>query len=134
MTATATIETTLATGKKLVELVNAGESRKAIEELYADNAEHHEATEKGEWGGITKGKEAILEGADKWNAAHEIHSGHTEGPYPHADRFICFMTVEVTAKEGPMAGQRMSLKEACLYEVNPEGKITKAEFFYDAQG
>ena len=88
MTATANIETALKTGKRLVELVNAGESRKAIEELYADNAEHHEATEEGEWGGVTTGKDAILESTDRWKDAHEIHSGNTDGPYPHQGRFI----------------------------------------------
>ncbi len=128
-----TLETTLATGKRLVELMNTGEANQAIEELYTDDCEHHEATEAGEFGGITEGKQNILKAAKAWQDAHDIHSGHTDGPYPHTDRFICFMTTELTAKDGPMAGQRMTLKEACLYHVTPEGKINKAEFFYDAQ-
>lgn len=52
-----------------------------------------------------------------------------EGPYPHGDRFIAHFKMEVTAKNGPMAGKRMVMDEAALYTVK-DGKIIHEEFFY----
>ena len=62
--------------------------------------------------------------------ANEVHGGDVKGPFPHHDRFILIFDYDVTAKSGPMAGQRMQMQEAGLYTV-ADGKIVKEEFFYD---
>ncbi|MFG0325897.1 MAG: SnoaL-like domain-containing protein [Phycisphaerales bacterium JB037] len=126
---------TLDVGRRLVELCRRGENRRAIEELYADDAVSVEPMEDptGTFPRESVGKETILKGADWWTENHEVHDGRVDGPYPFEDRFVVFMTVDVTAKGGPMAGQRMKLEEACHYTVK-DGKIARAEFFWDASG
>lgn len=126
---TTTPTSTLEVGRRLVELCSAGKNREAIEELFADDSVAIEAVEGGPHGRETQGKGKLLELSDWWESAHEVHSSHTEGPYPHDDRFVCMMEIDVTSKEGPMAGQRMKMKEACLYTVK-NGQITRSEFFY----
>ncbi len=117
-------------GKRLVELCKQGQNRKAIEELYADDAVSIEAMAAGPKGRETKGKKDLLAGSDWFFEAHEIHAGEIDGPYPCDDKFICFMSIDLTARQGPMAGQRMQMKEACHYTVK-NGKITRSEFYYD---
>lgn len=120
---------TMAVGKRLVQLCREGQNRRAIEELYADDAVSHEAMEGGPKGRVTKGKADLLAGSDWFFSAHEIHGGNIDGPYPHDDEFICFMTLDCTAKEGPMAGMRMEMKEAARYRVQ-NGKIVESKFYY----
>ncbi len=120
---------TMTVGKRLVELCRAGEHRKAIEELYADDAVSIEAMEGGPKGRVTKGKPALLAGSDWFVENHEIHGGDVDGPYPHDDEFVCFMTMDVTAKQGPFANQRMEMKEAAHYRVKG-GKIVESKFYY----
>lgn len=43
------------------------------------------------------------------------------------------MKIDVTAKEGPMANQRMQMDEVCLYTTQA-GKITEVEFYWDPTG
>ena len=121
--------TTFEVGKRLVELCLEGKNRQAIEELYADDAVSIEAMEGGPQGREIRGKDAILAGADWFNNANEIHGGTVEGPHPCDDQFICFMSIDLTPKEGPGAGHRMQMSEACLYTVR-DGKISEARYFY----
>ncbi|MEM8875760.1 MAG: nuclear transport factor 2 family protein [Planctomycetota bacterium] len=116
--------------KRLVELCNQNQWREATEELYADDAVSVEPVAMGPDGPQTSGKDAILKAADSWDAAHEIHSSSASGPWPHGERFIAKFDLDVTAKEGPMAGQRMKMDEMALYTVK-DGKISRVEFFYD---
>ena len=117
-------------GKRLVELVDQGENRKAVEELYADDAVHHEAMDGGpDMPRVRRGKDALLKAADEWYEMNEIHGGSIDGPYPHDDAFIVFMSVDITPKVGPMKGNRMQMQEAIRYEV-AAGKITRADFYY----
>ncbi len=116
-------------GRRLVELCAGGRHRQAIEERYGDEAVSVEAME-GPSGRETRGKPAILELDDWWDSAHEVHSMHVDGPYPHGDHFICFMEVDVTAREGPTTGRRTTVKEACHYTV-ADGRIVRTEFSYD---
>ncbi|MEM1329044.1 MAG: nuclear transport factor 2 family protein [Planctomycetota bacterium] len=121
---------TLEVGNRLVELVKEGENRKAIEELYADDAVHREAMGGDEsWPQEASGKQKLLELSDRWFEMFEVHGGDIDGPYPHDDAFICMLSVDVTGREGPMKGQRMEMKEAARYEVR-DGKITRADFYY----
>lgn len=121
---------TMEVGKRLVDLCQKWENRKAIEELYADDAVSYEAMAGGPKGRETVGKKEILAGSDWFFQANEIHGGEVDGPYPCDDKFICFMSIDMTGKEGPMKGQRMQMKEACLYTVK-NGRIVRSEFFYD---
>ncbi|MEM1166032.1 MAG: nuclear transport factor 2 family protein [Planctomycetota bacterium] len=123
---------TLEVGKTLVELCNAGEYEKAIQDLYADDATHIEVCEMPGMPKVVTGKADLLASMQQWVEGNEIHSGHTTGPFPHDDRFICLMTTEITPKAGPMAGNRMKLEEACHYTVT-DGKISKVEFYYDME-
>ena len=124
---------TLEVGKQLVELCRAGENRQAIEELYADDAVAVEPVEGPDGRGrITEGKAALLESNDWFFGMIEMHGGEVDGPYPHDDRFICFMSIDMTMKEGPTAGQRMQMKEACHYTVR-DGEIARVEFYFDSE-
>lgn len=116
-------------GKRLVELCKSGEHRRAIEELYAEDAVAVEAMVCGPRGRETRGRNDLLAASDAFNETNEIHSSAVDGPYPFDDRFICFMSIDLTPRQGPMAGQRMQMKEACHYTVK-DGKVTRSEFYY----
>lgn len=116
-------------GKRLVELVDQGKNREAIEELYADDAVSVEAMDGGPNGRVIEGKLATLKASDAFFEMMEVHGGEVDGPYPHEDAFICFMSLDTTPKVGPMAGNRMQMKEACHYTVK-DGKISRVAFYY----
>lgn len=117
-------------GTRLVDLCRAGKNRQAIEELYSDDHVAREAAQMpGMDGREIKGKAAVLRSNDEFFASTEIHGGSVDGPYPHDDSFIVFMSIDCTPKAGPMKGQRMDMKEACHYQVK-NGKITRSTFYY----
>jgi len=121
-------------GKRLVELCKAGEYERAVEELYADDAVHIEAMACTPDGGReTKGKAAILEGTRQWMGMMEVHDSGIDGPYPCDDEFIVPMWSDSTPSEGPMAGQRFTMREACKYKVK-DGKIVEGRFYYSMEG
>ncbi|MEL7474582.1 MAG: nuclear transport factor 2 family protein [Planctomycetota bacterium] len=121
-------------GKKLIEYCQANENRKAIEELYADDAVSIEAMAMDpEKGRETKGKDAILAACDWFNENMEVHDGGMEGPYPCDDEFIVPMWIDLTPKTGGMAGNRMKMSEAARYKVR-DGKIVEARYYYDVEG
>lgn len=80
-----------------------------------------------------EGIEAVKGKNDWWYANHEIHSAKAEGPWPHNDRFVVRFLYEVTPKQGPMAGKRITMDEAALYTVK-DNKIVQEEFFYHMGG
>lgn len=122
--------TTMEVGARLVDLCHAGKWRDAVEELYADDAVHVEAlAHPGAESRELPGKAAILAMDEEWSKSMTVHGQSCAGPYPHDDRFIVFMTIDVTHTAGPMAGNRSEMREACLYTVSG-GKIIRAEFFY----
>ena len=131
------LQAALAVGKRLVDLCdpNNCKFRDAIVELYADDAKHIEACAMGpDMPQVTDGKETILKMSDWWENAHEVHGHEIKGPFPHDNgRFATWMSLDVTAKEGPMAGQRMQMEEVCLYTVK-DGKISQVEFYWDPTG
>ncbi len=120
---------TLAIGKKLVELCQQGRNLEAIETLYAPNVVCVEAASMPGCPARTEGLEAVKQKSREFSASTTIHSSSVEGPWPHGDRFIVTFSIDMTAKAGPMAGQRMQMKEAALYTVK-NGKVTQEEFFY----
>lgn len=116
---------------RLYELCNAGKFDQAMNELYADNARHVEAMEMpgSDCKRITEGKPALLKMSEKWAKTTTVHSATVGKPLVNGDQFVCEMTMDCTSTEGPMANQRMQMKETCLYTVK-NSKITEAKFFY----
>jgi hypothetical protein len=133
----------MAVGKRLVELCQQGENRKAIEELYADTVNVVEAMDCTQMPGYDEApqdfkdahptgptpKAQLLKGADRFFENMDIHGGDVKGPYPLGDEFACFMSLDCTPKTGPMAGQRMNMSECCVYKVK-NGKIVESRFYY----
>jgi ketosteroid isomerase-like protein len=124
---------TLAVGKKLSELCRQGKFKEAIETLYSKNIVSIEAQGGPEMPARMEGIDAIRGKTEWWEQNHDVHSVEVNGPWPHGDRFIVRFRMDVTAKGGPMAGQRMTLDEAALYTVK-DGKVAQEEFFYDMGG
>lgn len=125
--------TTSEIGKRLVELCNAGKNEQAVNELYSPNCVSVEVHSMPNMPARMEGIDAIKKKNQWWFENHEIHSSGAKGPWPHGDRFIVLFKIDVTAKNGPMAGKRMQAEEAGLYTVK-DGKIVKEEFFYDMGG
>jgi len=124
---------TLAIVKQLVELCRLGKNIEAMETLYAPNIVSIEAMGGPDMPAGMEGIDALRAKSQWWYDNNEVHSGTTESPWPHGDRFIVRFNYEVTAKIGPMKGQRMDIEEAALYTV-AGGKIVKEEFFYSMPG
>lgn len=123
---------TIAVGKKLVEMSNAGQSLDFIEQYYSDDIVSVEVMGMPEVGmpREMKGKEAVLGKSKWWYDNHEVHSSSCDGPYPNGNQFIIYFEIDITPKVGPTAGQRDQFKEAGLYTVEG-GKIIHEQFFYD---
>ena len=121
--------TTFLIGTQLVKLCNTGKALEAINTLYAPNIVSIEAVANPNFSQRLEGLAAVKGKAEWWIGNHEIHKEEAQGPWPHGERFIVRFLYEVTAKTGPMAGQRMKLDEAALYTVK-DGKIVQEEFFY----
>ncbi len=122
---------TLTVGKQLVSLCREGKIMEAVETLYSPQIVSIEAVSGGpSMPARMEGLDAIKGKNDWWVKNHDVHSSKAQGPYPHGDRFIVHFTFDVTAKAGPMAGNRMTLDEAAVYTVK-DGKIVQEEFFYD---
>lgn len=118
-------------GTQLANLCREGRNIEAIETLYADDILSIEAKSAPGCEQRTEGKEAVLAKNHKFFEMNEIHGGETRGPLTgHGNQFALIMSIDCTAKEGPMAGQRMQMEEVCLYTVE-DGKIAREEFFYD---
>jgi ketosteroid isomerase-like protein len=120
-------------GKKLVELCAAGKYLEAIDTLYAPNIVSLEAAAMPGMPARIEGFAAVRAKSEKFVRTNEIHENVAKGPWPHGDRFIVYMQIDTTPKEGPMAGNRMKFDEACLYTVK-DGKIVQEEFFYSMPG
>ena len=125
---------TIEIGKQLVALCNQGKNLEAVNTLYADDIVSVEAMEgTPDMPQTMTGIDAIRGKNQWWLDHHEIHSADVEGPFPNGDQFAVLFAYEVTADCGPMAGQRMRMKEVALYTVK-DGKIAREEFFYNMEG
>jgi hypothetical protein len=120
-------------GQRLVELCQQGKNLQAIDELYSPDVVSIETHSMPEMPARMQGIDAIRRKNKWWFDNHEVHSSTARGPWPHGDRFIVTMGIDVTAKSGPMAGQRMQFEEAGLYTVK-DGTIVQEEFFYHMPG
>jgi hypothetical protein len=125
----------LAVGKQLAEFCNQGKNLEAVDALYSDSITSVEAMDSGNpnMPQTMTGIDAIRAKNQWWCDNHEVHTGKATGPFPHGNKFILFFDYDVTAKCGPMNGQRMQMQEAGLYTVD-NGKIIKEEYFYHMGG
>ncbi len=117
-------------GKKLVELCQAHKNLEAIDQLYAKDVVSVEAAQFPGMQRETTGLEGVRAKSVQWASDNEVHSGSTEGPWPHDDKFIVRFSYDVTNKP---SGQRRKMDEAALFTVK-DGKIVREEFFYPVPG
>ncbi len=116
---------------KLAGLCKQGEYDEALNTLYAEDVVTIEACDYPDMPRVAEGLDAAKKVAEWWEANHEVHGGEVKGPFLHLpDRFSVYMTIDVTPKVGPTANQRQVMEEICLYTVK-DGKISRAEFFYE---
>lgn len=120
----------LSVGKRLVELCNKGKNLDAVNTLYADDIVSIEPMGNEMMPARMEGIDAIRKKNEWFFNTHEIHSSTADGPWPNGNQFIVYFKIDVTAKEGPMKGQRMKLQEAGLYTVEND-KVTREQFFCD---
>jgi len=116
-------------GKKLVDLCSQHKNIEALDTLFAKDAVSVEAMSGPDMPATMTGLDALKGKNEWWVNNHEVHSSSVKGPFPNGDRFAVIFNYDVTAKAGPMAGQRMKMEEVALYTVK-DGKITREEFFY----
>ncbi|MET0553620.1 MAG: nuclear transport factor 2 family protein [Vicinamibacteria bacterium] len=116
-------------GKKLVALLQNGRTLEALDTLYAPDVVSVEAQESPSLPRVMEGLAAVRGKNEWWYANHEVHRAEMKGPFPHGDRFALYFDYDVTAKAGPMSGQRMQMQEVALYTV-ADGRIVREEFFY----
>jgi hypothetical protein len=129
----AAMPTTMEIARQLVALCKESKFTEAIDKLYAPNVVSIEAMSGPNMESRVEGIDAIRKKTEWWLQNHEMHSTKVEGPWPHGDRFIVRFIMDITAKSGPMAGQRMTFDEAGLYTVK-DGKVVHEEFFYHMGG
>jgi hypothetical protein len=114
---------------RLMDLCAAGKNLDAIKELYADDARHVEVLEAPWCPRILEGKKTLLAKSEEFVQNTTIHGASCGKPIVNGDQFICEMSLDCTSNKGPMAGQRMNMKETALFTVK-NGKITEGKFFY----
>ncbi|MFK7827314.1 MAG: SnoaL-like domain-containing protein [Oligoflexales bacterium] len=114
-------------GKKLLELVNTGKSRQALDSLYSPNAKSIEAAPGPNQ--VCDGIDAIRAKHDWWESNSEVHSASAKGPFPLGDRFAVIYAMDVTMKD---SGKRGQMEEVGLYTIE-NGKIVKEEYMYQTE-
>ena len=117
--------TTKEVADRLVELCGKGDFESAQSELFADDAVSIEPYSTPDFEKETKGKEAIKEKGDKWNAMVDaVHAMEVSDALVATNSFAVTMRMHVTMKE---KGE-MDMTELCVYQVK-DGKIISEEFF-----
>lgn len=116
--------TTQEIANKYIELNRTGQSIKALDELFSDNAVSIEP--KGTPMEHTEGLDALKKKSEQFAAmVEEVHGVEVSDPIVADNFFSCTMKIDVTYKGMP----RNQMEEVCLYQVK-EGKIVSEQFFY----
>ncbi len=115
-------------GTRLVQLCNADESDKAVDELYSDRIVSIEGEGSAEMPARMEGIDAIRKKGEWWFANHEVHSMKATGPFcgHRDDQFVVQFELDVTPKT---TGQRMQMTEVGIYTTK-NGKVAQEEFLY----
>jgi len=117
--------TTKEVAERLVELCRQGDFESAQSELFADDAISIEPYSTPDFEKETKGKKAIEEKGEKWNAmVAAVHAMEVSDALVATNSFALTMRMHVTMKE---RGE-MDITELCVYKVK-DGKIISEEFF-----
>ncbi|MEO8711985.1 MAG: nuclear transport factor 2 family protein [Parafilimonas sp.] len=117
--------TTKEVADRLVELCRKGNFETIQSELFADDAVSIEQHATPAFEKETKGKKAIKEKGDKWNAmVAEVHDMEVSDPVVATDSFAITMRMHVTMKEHG----KVDMTELCVYSVK-DGKIVSEQFF-----
>jgi len=117
--------TTKEVANRLVELCRKGDFESAQSELFADDALSIEPYSTPDFEKETKGKKAIKEKGEKWNAMVDtMHAMEISDAVVATNSFAVTMRMHVTMKE---KGE-MDMTELCVYQVK-DGKIISEEFF-----
>jgi ketosteroid isomerase-like protein len=122
-------QATAKVANRLAEMCSTGKNLDALKELYADNARHVEVMDAPWCPRIIEGKPALLAKSEEFHKNTTVHGASCGKPIVNGDQFVCEMSLDCTSNAGPMAGQRMNMKETALYTVK-NGKITEGKFFY----
>lgn len=110
---------------RLTELCRQGQFETAQKELFAKDAVSIEQEATPAFEKETKGLDAILEKAHKWESmVKEVHSLDVSEPLAAPNSFACTMRMDITMKEMG----RMNMTELCVYHVK-DGKIVSEQFF-----
>ncbi len=109
-------------GTKLVALFNEGKMEQIYQELYSPEIISVEAD-----GMESVGMEGVAKKNEWWEENFEMHSCSAKGPYPHGDKFILIISMDVTHKP---SSKRNASDECGLYTVK-DGRIVREEFFYE---
>jgi hypothetical protein len=117
--------TTQEIASRLAELCRQGKFEDAQKELYAEDAISIEAHATHSFDKETKGLQAIVAKAKKFDGMVDaMHRITLSEPLVAKDSFAISMTMDATMKERG----RMEMKELCVYTVK-DGKIISEQFF-----
>jgi hypothetical protein len=118
-------------GQHLVSLCKQAKFLDAIDKHYHKNVVSVEAAEGGGMPRTTTGFDKVRGKSVWWLDNNTVHSINAEGPFAHGDnKFGIIFDMDVTPKAGPMAGQRMKMRELGVYTVQ-DGKVAHEEFYYN---
>jgi ketosteroid isomerase-like protein len=124
MSSTTTTMTTVDIANRLVDLCRKGDFETALKELFSDDAVSIEPHGTPDFEKETRGLDAILAKGKKWNEmAEEFHGGEVSDPLLTDSSFAVTMSMDITMK----GGQRMNMKELCIYHVK-DGKVVSEQF------
>ncbi len=115
--------------KRLVELCNAGESERAMKDLYAQDIVSIEGSDTAEMPAKMQGIAAVEQKSTWWFANNDVHAMSAEGPFigHREDQFAVKFDIDLT----PKGGQRTRMIEVALYTVRND-KIIEEAFLYSA--
>lgn len=116
--------TTLELAKDFTNLLKTNDHEGAAAKYNSDDIVSYEAMDGPM--AVCRGKDAVKQKGDWWQANHEVHGALVEGPYVNGDQFVVRFTMDVTPKA---TGQRMSMDEVGIYTVK-NGKIVEERFCY----
>ncbi|RRI05523.1 nuclear transport factor 2 family protein [Mesorhizobium tamadayense] len=110
--------------KDFTEMLRQGDSASAAAKYNADDIVSYEAMEGPN--DVCRGKEAVRQKGEWWQANNEVHGGSIDGPYVNGDQFALRFKFDITPKA---TGERTTIDEVGLYTVR-NGKISEERFYY----
>ena len=114
------------TANQFVELCNQGKNFDVMRTMYAPDVVSVEGD-----GAQTVGQQPVIRKSEVWQGNNNIHSEKVTGPFFNGpNQFAVHFTFDLERKS---SGKRETIEEVGLYTVNPDGQITREQFFYDGE-